>query len=254
MSFSRITAVYFSPTGGTKKAALAFASKLAQQVQEIILPVQDNQEYTFEPEDIVLFTFPVFGGRLPVLATEQLKRFHGNGAAAITATVYGNRAFEDALIELNDVLEAQGFWTAASASFIAEHSMWRELASGRPDDEDHIQMGHFAEKILEKLQQPRGKAVSVPGNHPYKNWAPMPVVPVISDRCVRCGLCASQCPVSAIPAAQPHTTEPAKCILCMRCTAVCPQQARSLPPQAEAMIQGKLSPLKGMRKENELFL
>lgn len=254
MSFSRMTAVYFSPTGGTKKAALALASKLAQQVQEIVLPVRNNQEYSFGPEDIVLFAFPVFGGRLPSLAAEQLKRFHGNGAAAITAAVYGNRAFEDALAELNDSLAQQGFWTAASAAMIAEHSMWRELASGRPDAQDDIQTGHFAEKILEKFRQPRGKAVSVPGNHPYKDWAPMPVVPAVSDCCVRCGLCASQCPVSAIPAAQPYTTDPAKCILCMRCAAVCPQQARSLPPQAAAMIQEKLSPLKGIRKENELFL
>lgn len=254
MSFSRMTAVYFSPTGGTKKAALALASKLAQQVQEIILPVRDSREYSFGPEDIVLFAFPVFGGRLPSLAAEQLKRFHGNGAAAITAAVYGNRAFEDALVELNDSLAEQGFWTAASAAMIAEHSMWRELASGRPDAQDDIQTGHFAEKILEKFRQPRGKAVSVPGNHPYKDWAPMPVVPAVSDCCVRCGLCASQCPVSAIPAAQPYTTDPAKCILCMRCAAVCPQQARSLPPQAAAMIQEKLSPLKGIRKENELFL
>ena len=82
MPFSRITAVYFSPTGGTKKAALALASKLAQQVQEIVLPVRNNQEYSFGPEDIVLFAFPVFGGRLPVLGMgrqQSLPQFMGTG-------------------------------------------------------------------------------------------------------------------------------------------------------------------------------
>ena len=42
---SRITVVYFSPTGGTKKAALALASKLAEEVREIALPVPDKKEY-----------------------------------------------------------------------------------------------------------------------------------------------------------------------------------------------------------------
>lgn len=249
-----LSVVYFSPTGGTKKAALLLARGLAEQICEIDLSLPGQGSHVFGKGDTVLFAMPVFGGRLPAYGVERLKQCTGDGTVCITAAVYGNRAFEDALVELNDCVKAQGFQVLAATALLAEHSMVRAVAAGRPDEQDSISLHQFAEKILAKLEDGQIVEASVPGNRPYKDWTPMPVVPQVSDRCIRCGICAKECPTQAIPASDPATTDPAKCMLCVRCIAVCPHQARVLPGPAQAMLEQKLLPLKEIRRENELFL
>ena len=51
----------------------------------------------------------------------------------------------------------------------------------------------------------------------------------ITYACVKCGACAQQCPVGAIPLDDPSQTLGDLCINCMRCVEVCPQQCRALP-------------------------
>jgi len=94
----------------------------------------------------------------------------------------------------------------------------------------------------------------VPGNRPYKNWNPMQAVPLVSDACIKCGLCAEKCPVEAIPREEPEKTDPAKCILCMRCVSICPEKARSLPEPLMAGLEQKLAPFRDIRGKNEWFL
>lgn len=248
-----ITVVYFSPTGGTRKAAMNLASAMAEDVREVDL-CNVEEEYVFGPEDVALVAMPVFGGRIPGFAAERLVHMKGSKAVAVTAAVYGNRAFEDALAELNDCLKAQGFKIGASAALLAEHSMVRDIAAGRPDGKDAEEMKAFAGRICEKLETADWKEPAVPGNRPYRDWKQMPVVPSVNEDCTACGVCAAQCPSGAIPAEAPDTTKPDKCILCMRCVSVCPSRARSLPLQAQAMLEQKLSPVRDIRRENELFL
>lgn len=248
-----ITVLYFSPTGGTRKAAMNLASAMADEIREVDL-CNVKEEYVFGPEDVAVVAMPVFGGRIPGFGAECLLHLKGSGAVAVTAAVYGNRAFEDALAELNDCLEAQGFRIGASTALLAEHSMVRDIASGRPDDKDVEEVKAFAARICEKLGTADWKKPAVPGNRPYRDWKQMPVAPSVNEECTSCGLCAAQCPAGAIPADAPDTTKPDKCILCMRCISVCPSHARSLPPQAQAMLEQKLSPVRDMRRDNELFL
>ena len=153
-----VWAIYFSPTGGTKKAAFYLAESLGKEVKEVDLSAPDFNGAEFKKDDLVIVAAPAFGGRIPALMAERLKCTAGKGAAAVTAAVYGNRAYEDALVELNDALEEQGFEPFASAAVLAEHSMVREVAAGRPDAKDHEELlEHRSLKSLkrQKLQGPR---------------------------------------------------------------------------------------------------
>ena len=145
-----ISAVYFSPTGGTRKAVLNLASGMGGDIREVDLCTLKG-ECSFESGDLVIVGMPVFGGRIPGFAAKLLKQCRGNGAVAVTVAVYGNRAFEDALVELNDALKELGFKIGASAALLAEHSMAREVAAGRPDNKDEEDARGFAGRILEKL-------------------------------------------------------------------------------------------------------
>ena len=145
-----LSAVYFSPTGGTRKAVLNLAAGMGGDIEEVDLCALKG-ERGFGPEDLVIVGMPVFGGRIPGFAAKLLKQCRGNGATAVTVAVYGNRAFEDALVELNDALKELGFKIGASAALLAEHSMAREVAAGRPDKKDEEDARGFAGKILEKL-------------------------------------------------------------------------------------------------------
>ncbi len=42
----------------------------------------------------------------------------GNGALAVPVSLFGNRNFDDGLIELRNVLEADGFHTVAGGAFV----------------------------------------------------------------------------------------------------------------------------------------
>ena len=97
---------------------------------------------------------PVYAGRVAPLALERLRRFRGNSSPAILLVVYGNRDYEDALVELRDVVMDLGFVPLAAGAFVGEHSYSRRempIAEGRPDDADLAAACQFGEKALSKL-------------------------------------------------------------------------------------------------------
>ena len=204
---------------------------------------------TLSAEDLCIYAVPSFGGRVVPIATERMKSIQGNGAKAILLCVYGNRAYEDTLVEMQDTLIAQGFRCVAAVAALAEHSIMHQFATGRPDASDEKILTEFALQIAKNLDNTLS---SLPGNRPYKEYKVVPMVPQLNDRCSGCGLCVEECPVGAI--GDNFVIDPQKCIGCMRCTAICPSQARFLIPERLAMLVARLGPALEGRKENELFL
>lgn len=246
--------IYFSPTGGTKKVADTLAKNLFESYQEINL-CKNAPSLQLKEDDICILSVPSYGGRVPAIALEALRPLSGNGAKAILVCVYGNRAWEDTLTELQDALEGQGFLCVAAIAAVAEHSIFRQFAAGRPDAADCSQLADFAKQIRQILEKKAYGNLTLAGSHgTYKVYNGVPLLPQAGDACTSCGLCAAECLAHAIDAANPQTVEKEKCISCMRCVSVCPQQARTCDAALLQMMAEKMSPVLSGHKENFLFL
>ena len=168
----RIVQIVFSPTGGTQKVADVITSEWGGPVENVDLsnPKTDFEKVRLAEDDIAVVAVPSFGGRVPALAVERLEKIHGNQAMCAVVCVYGNRAYEDTLIELSDTAEKSGFRVISGIAAIAEHSIMHQYAAGRPDDSDKEELRRFAREILEKVNREEKEFSSphIPGNRPYK--------------------------------------------------------------------------------------
>ena len=251
MNVAKWIIAHFSPTGGTKKVADAIAAGFHIPVVEMDLTKADSV-VTLGENDALMAVLPVFAGRVPQVSLERLSTLKGNGQKAVAVVVYGNREFDDALLETKDALEANGFRVIAAAAFIAEHSMARSIANGRPDAEDEAICRRFAADVMTKPDN--AEPVQVPGNNPYKELKPSAFHPAANESCVKCGACAQQCPVGAIPLDDPSQTNNDLCINCMRCVEVCPVSSRALPDTFRNMITQMLNQNAAGYKDPASFL
>lgn len=224
------TQVVFSPTGGTRKVSELLISTWTENWNTVDISDMkfDKEGYSFKPEDIVLNAVPSYGGRVPAIAARRISNLHGNGAKAVLVCVYGNRAYEDTLVELEDIATGVGFKVMAAVAAVAEHSIMHQYAAGRPDIEDQKQLADYSGQILEKLNSETVTKLSVPGNRPYKKAGGAGLVPKTGKACNKCGLCAEQCPVGAISKENAALVDKKTCISCMRCVVNCPQKAKTL--------------------------
>lgn len=250
--------ITFSPTGGTDKAAEIITKAWGMPVNKIDLSdaETDYSSINIGKEDIAIIAVPSYGGRVPGLAAQRISNIRGNQTPCVIVCVYGNRAYEDTLVELNDIAEKSGFKVIAAVASIAEHSIIHQYATGRPDAKDESELSSFAQRILDKINGGvAGLATpQIPGNRPYKKAGGGGLVPKANNKCINCGLCAKQCPAKAINPDNLKATDGKKCISCMRCVAKCPQSARKVN---EAMVSAVALAIKkacSARKENELYI
>ena len=236
-----LSLLHYSPTGGTREICRQMGLRLNPQAAEYHLSQAKPQELTFAENNAVLVPVPVFGGRMPTHAAQAVRHLSGRQTRAVAVVVYGNRAYDDALLELGDILTERGFKVLAAGAFIARHSIFSEVAPGRPDGNDKQRIQEFAGKTGEKLEKEASSimAINIPGNRPYKERKPGMATPVTAASCISCRKCARNCPSEATPLETPFRTIPGKCVLCMRCVHICPMKARK--------------PASGLRKGHGLF-
>lgn len=248
--------IVFSPTGGTKKAAALLTGALDGEVISVDLTDsrQDFHSVPLTQEDVAVISVPSYGGRVPAVAVERLTKLNGQGTRAVLVCVYGNRAYEDTLVELEDAAKQAGFRVIAAVAAVAEHSIARQFAAGRPDAQDAKQLSDFARQIQTKLSAEDLTEPAIPGNRPYKEFGGVSMVPKATKKCTQCGVCAAKCPVQAIDRENPKKVDEKACISCMRCISVCPHSARKVNPIMLAAAGLMLKKVCSERKDCELFL
>lgn len=240
-----VWAGFFSPTGGTKTGVTTVAGALAQHLgvaykeMDFTLPTTRVEEHSFGAFDLVVLGTPVIAGRVPNLLLPYLKeKLRGNGAYVVPMVSFGNRNFDDALIELRNIAEANGFLSVAGGAFVSEHSFSEILAAGRPDEADTKTLLTFANDVAQKLADGWEyiEPVYVAGNgeNPvyYKPRSASgehidirKVKPVTDERCTECGICVENCPLGAIDFANPKATV-GICMKCCACVKKCPTGAK----------------------------
>lgn len=248
--------IVFSPTGRTKQVAVLLTNALDGEVTTVDLTdsQQDFSTVALTQEDVAVISVPSYGGRVPAVAVERLARLNGQNARAVLVCVYGNRAYEDTLVELEDAAKQAGFGVIAAVAAVAEHSIVRQFAAGRPDAQDAKQLSNFAGQIQAKLSAGNCSEPAIPGNRPYKKAGGVGMVPKPTEHCTKCGVCAAECPVQAIDKGDPKKVDKKACISCMRCISVCPHSARKVNPLMLSAAGLALKKVCSERKECQLFL
>lgn len=267
--YDSIRTIFFSPTGTSKKIAEAITrgvaaptdeSTLALTVQTLDLTHTAGPETTLSAETVAVIAAPVYGGRIAPVAMKRLAGIRGSGGPAVVVALYGNRAFEHAVVELAGLVSRQGFVPVAAAAFVGEHSYSTPetpIAAGRPDAQDLTAAEAFGRAIRQKLDA--GACSPVDAAQLKERRAPSlstlrfirfvlkyrrqqkrhPVVYLPecdAERCTLCGRCAAICPVGAISRGDETRTDPARCIRCCACVKGCPVGARTFhTPFAEAL-------------------
>lgn len=275
MERKKVWAVYFSATDTTKKTVLTIADEAARLLgaeredYDFTLPGMRENGFAAGKDDLVIFGTPVYAGRVPNVMLKYLATIQGNGALAVPVVLFGNRNFDDGLIELRDILENTGFHTVAAAAFVGEHSFSKALAAGRPDADDMKEALAFAGKVAEKVKGlPEGEVpapVEVEGvPHPYRGYYQSrdrkgvsidirKVKSLVSDACDDCKICADVCPMGSI--SHENVREyTGICIKCGACIKKCPKQARYYEDEGYLYHQHELEEGYTRRAAISLFL
>lgn len=261
MEYTTTHIVYFSPTHTSQKVARAIGDGIGMGRRiETDLTCGTSASEILIKDSLAVITVPVYAGRVAPLAVERLKRLKGDNSVAILVAVYGNRDYEDALVELRDLTIEQGFIPFAAGAFIGEHSYSRKgmpIAEGRPDDSDICSATTFGKDALAKLTKAGSFTDIYPfyikGNVPYKEvGSPTPAAPVSLAYCSVCGECIELCPTKAIfiNAEGKIDTDKMKCIKCCACVKECPIEAREFNTPYTEMLHKNFS----ARRTPEMYL
>ena len=269
MQLQRIRLIYFSATDTTKTTVRRIGQMLSQQLsipvqeEDFTLPAAREQDIICTEEELAVIGVPVYAGRIPNKLLPYVSgRIHGSRTPAVPVVLFGNRAYDDALIELRDVMQGNGFRCIAGAAFVGEHSFSDTLGAGRPDEEDLLAADQFAKRVAQLISRMEilpEKPVKVKGNpelRPY--YAPknarqyLKVKPVVGDTCISCGTCAALCPMGSIDPEEVIRVT-GVCIKCCACVKKCPAGAKYFDDAGFLYHQHELEELYARRADSRIF-
>jgi ferredoxin len=266
MNMESVKLVCFSPTGTTKTVLQGIARGIGHGTVELVdvtRPDARAQPLRTSADELLVIGVPVYMGRVPAVLAEWLHAIEAHETPTVCVVVYGNRVYDDALLELRDALVQRGCRPIAGAAFIGEHSFSTPetpTAEGRPDARDLARAEAFGQAIRERLGSvspvDRIPEVALPGCRPYRGDSALWVVDFIAvgTGCTRCGACAAVCPVGAIDPEDSALIDTGKCITCCACIKRCPEGARTMKPGLVMDAAVRLSSLYKERKEPEFFI
>lgn len=267
MRIKRINLVYFSPTKTTQKIVNALAHAKAFANAEIIdnnltSPNFETSLKPIESDDLVIFGMPVYAGRVPVEAIERFEKINNSASPVVLIAVYGNRHYDDALIEMRELATAKGMLPIAAGAFIGEHSYSTNefpVAANRPDENDIQIAEKFAQQVFEKLNKladaSKIEPLNIPGTFPLPERRPLPdaFAETDYDKCIKCKKCIDLCPTGAIEFSDKIETVAEKCIICCACIKACPTNARFTKSEKIQGFSKLLFEKCSQRREPEIF-
>lgn len=277
----RVLAVYFSGTGTTEKTVKTIAKKAADELRleygewDFTPLFAREKPLKFTGHDLVIFGMPVIAGRVPNLMLKYLSQIEGGNALAVPVVLFGNRNYDDALIELRDILLDAGAKPVAAGAFVGEHSFSTILGAGRPDAEDLALAEKFAQSVAQKIKDAASgengadldiPPVQVPGiPKPYRGYyqpqdrhgAPIDIRKVKPktdmSKCDSCGLCVKLCPLGSINSADVSEIT-GICMKCCACVKKCPKGAKYFDDPGYIYHKEELEDLYQRRAQSEIFL
>ncbi len=269
---SRVHAVYFSGTGTTKKAVTRIARRLAETLgadyveYDYTLPAARQREVHIPAGELAVVGCPTYAGRVPNLLMPYLRDcVRGEGALAVPVVLFGNRNYDDALMELSKLLTAGGFTCIGGGAFVGEHSFSRTLGAGRPNAADEAQMDELADGVTAKLRAGEVRPVTVGGCDPIRPYYtprdrhgnPINILKVKPKtdmaKCSGCGWCAAHCPMGSIDPADVSQVN-GVCIKCCACVKGCPTGAKYFDDPGYLFHKSELEEVYDRPAQDALFL
>lgn len=147
--------------------------------------------------------------------------------------VYGNRHYDDAVLELKTLGEAAGCVTLGAAAFVAQHCLNPDMGRGRPDASDLAVMKRFACSAARRWPCRFHAASDVPGAVRTRSTTDAvrarvagrrnlyPLRPVRPD-----------VPGRIIDSETYAVTEPERCLFCFGCVRICRSRCAGRVPKS----------------------